>query len=703
MKNSKPKNWVYKEPSKALVSEIAGELGISEPVAAVLVNRGIDTPQKARDFLFPQTDAFANPFLLPDMDAAVKRIRRAVDTGEQILVYGDRDVDGVASISVMVRTLESLGSKPLWYIPSDEGYGVHNEVLSRYASQGVKLVITVDCGISAAEEVKHGTTLGMDFVITDHHEPKAPELPKAEAIVNPKISGSDYPFSDLAGCFVSLKVAEALMLSFGRHYGKELVCAAVRELPGNKFEIGAAKTVNGIVKEEKIFVMDGRESSEELREFIGNGRVVVDSSGKTWFVPSKNEIIDLAVICALNPESGKAFGPIAAEIGLCAAPGGDILKAARFLGEAFWKLEKINDLRMKFFRENHLDVVALGTIADIMPLVDENRVVVKHGLGKLLDSKKVGLQALMQRCLGRGKSEKLSAKSISWGITPLLNAAGRRGKANISAELLLTEDEYRAHKLIDEITKLNDERRELQAENMEKFIPLLEKQCDIENDRIFVVVAEGVEHGVTGIIASQISRQYHRPTVLLIIEDGQAMGAARSIKGFDIVSCFEKVQDLLVKFGGHSQAAGLTVALDKLEEFRKRIKELAAKEISDELLDSSIEIDSELDTYGPSMKLYNELAELEPFGMGNPYPVFSMNNMKIIERTRLGANGTHLKLRLSKNGGPALGAVGWGLGHLDEALAAHDAVDLAFQMEVNNWQDRKTLQLLIVDIKPSLA
>lgn len=716
------KQWKYKTPDPELTGDIARHLNISKAAAAVLVNRGVRSLNDAERFLYPCLDDVANPFLLPDMAAAVERIVKAVNGGEKILVYGDRDVDGVTSISIMVRTLKSLGADPFWYIPSDEGYGVHNEIIGRYAKEGVTLIITVDCGISAVAETEFARGLGIDVVVTDHHEPPADGIPKAVAIVDPKRHDSQYPFSELAGCAVSFKVAEALMQSFGRYYNQELVFVRLETAGlGILHELAAVKTKNEVVVDRLHIVLPDDAVAaqaamvaalQRVEAFIGPAFLVVHDAavqetvlkdhfrrhlGKEFY----NRTLDTLVLSRKAlPLSGQSIAEVAGDlkIGPCGATAAD---AAQLVMKVFYHLEKLADVRMDFFNKSHLDAITLGTIADIMPLVSENRALVKQGLKTLSESRKVGIQMLLERCVNKNKGGALSAKAISWSITPVLNSAGRRGKANLSAELLLTEDLWKAGKLLDEILKLNNERKELQLENAEKFTPLLEAQCDLEHDRIFIVTATGIEHGVTGIIASQIMRQYSRPVVLLIIEGNEAMGAARSIGGFDIVAALGQLSDILVKFGGHSQAAGLTVSVDKLDEFRRRLKEIAAAQITPEMLVPVIDIDAELDAGDVTLPLLQELAEMEPYGMGNPHPVFSLKKMKVKEHGRVGASGDHLKLRVARNGSASLSAIGWGLGFMEEDIARYASIDLAVQLEINVWQDKQTLQLLILDVKPN--
>jgi single-stranded-DNA-specific exonuclease len=686
-------NWIYKQPDAATVEVLMQRLTVSRPVAEVLVNRGITTVAAATAFLQPDMTSAANPFLLPDIIPAITRIRKAMDAGEKILVYGDRDVDGVTSICVMVRTLASLGVQPMWYIPSDEGYGVHTEIIDRYVAQGITLIITVDCGISAVAEAAFAREKGVDMVITDHHEPPASGMPLAVAVVDPKRADSRYPFTDLAGCAVSFKVAEALMRSFGKYYEQDLVFFAAEPA-----RVAAVRVRNGLRSAE--FYQEGPQAFDDLHTFAAGSRLV-GAGAAAGKQNEAGEIIDvLAMAHAAVPATAGSLEDLVAALGIPAEVT-TVRGRAVAVSDCFHAIDRREDLRMNFFHASHLDAVTLGTIADIMPLVNENRVLVKHGLARLAQSTKVGVLALLERCVKNRQAGTPTAKAISWNITPVLNAAGRRGKADLAANLLLTDDWRRAQALLDEIVTLNDERRELQAENLEKFRPLLLQQCDVDQDKLFLVAATGIEHGVTGIIAAQIMRQYKRPTILLIIEGDQAMGAARSIEGFDMVGALEQVSDLLIKYGGHNQAAGLTVETKNLDELRRRLKLVADERITHELLAPAVHIDSDLAFSDLTRELLAELDALEPYGMGNPLPVFSVRGVKVMEHGRVGADGSHLKLRVGKNGAPSLQAMGWGMGDREDDISQSPVVDLAVQLEINTWQDRQNVQLIILDIKPA--
>jgi single-stranded-DNA-specific exonuclease len=669
-----PKRWIYKTPDAALVSEMSEKLGVSKAVASVLVNRGIDSVKEAELFLNPDIKRLNNPFLLPDINKAVARIRLALGRKEKILVYGDRDVDGVTSTCIMVRTLKSLGGDVLWYVPSNEGYGLNIDVIKNHAEMKARLIITVDCGVTALKEVQFANSLGIDVVVTDHHEPTDDGLPAASAIVDPKLKGSQYPFLDIAGCAVTFKVCQALMLSYGRYFDKEL---AALDFSGDTVSVAVFKNA-GIEKQEKF-------------NGLGDGLAAL-VSGKTVVVKDESAL----------QKATKLLGGDRKFVTL-PAPATDEVQGAAALAEYFIDLEAKNDLRMNFFASDNLDLVALGTIADIMPLSDENRVLVTEGLKYLSNTKKPGLRALLEVCLRKKNDESaLSAKSVSWDITPILNAAGRRGRADLSVKLIFCDDVFDCHTFLDQIVELNNQRKELQAENMEVFTSLVSQQCDIDRDKILIITATGIEHGVTGIVASHLMRKFNRPVLLLILEKEEAVGAARSMEGFDMVSAFDSLKDILVKYGGHSQAAGVTVSKTNIEEFTRRLREIAEREINYEMLSPTIEIDAELNLADIGMELLDDLAKLEPFGTGNPHPIFSLSNVRVKSYESLGSKNEHLKLKINKNDRAVIEVLGWGLGPSLPELKKSAALDLAVQLEYNNWKSKKSLQLVICDVKTRL-
>ena len=573
------KRWVLKKTDSDLVNQLSNEMNISQITACVMVNRGVTNVKEANAFINPEFLDMKNPFLLKDMDTAVKRIRRAVDNNEKILIYGDKDVDGVTAVSVLYLTLKSLGNTPLWYIPSEEGYGLHKNIIEKYIREGLGLIITVDCGITSIEESIFAKENNLDLIITDHHEQSQAGLPDAVAVINPKRKDSGYPFNDLAGCAVSLKLCQALMMSYERHN---------------------------------------------------------------------------------DPKSP----------------------------------------RITSFLQNHLDLIAIGTIGDIMPLSDENRIFVKHGLKSLNNTRKVGLKLLLQKFLP--DNGHINTRTISFNIAPLLNACGRLGKAGLAVELLTTDSIPVAEKTLARIVDLNDQRRKLQSVNIEKFYENLPNQCDVEHDKILFITAEGIEHGVTGIVASKLVKKYNKPVVLLIIEEDEAIGACRSIDRFNILSVLEKCDDILVKYGGHQKAAGFTVKTCHIETLRNRINSIAEKELSLDVLVPSIEIDTEIKPSDAKIELINELARLEPYGNDNPCPVFLINKARVEGYSWLGSSKNHLKLKIH-NDGTSLDGVVWNTKELyTSLLKTTDCIDMVVKLELNRWKDREYLQLNVLDMRSSL-
>jgi len=667
------KNWKLPKENISAVAEMAGRLNINPKIASVLFNRGIDTYEKMNIFLFGGLEALHNPFLFTDMAKAADRIKKSIVLGEKILVYGDRDVDGVTAVSVIVNAIKSLGGFAEWYVPADEGYGIHKDILSKYASDNIKLLITVDCGISAFDEIEYAKTLGMDVILTDHHEPPYEGVPKAYAVIDSKIYDSKYPFKDLAGCAVALKTAQSLILSFAKDYDKTvMICHGERNDSGFWGEYVLLK--NGLEAAKNSF------SSElELRQVLKDSyRAYFDMKDlKDTFVKNDALLNDKITVLEQSGTEG-------------------LLRA--------YKSRWLNgDDKLKSFFRDSLDLCALGTIADSMPLVDENRTIVREGL-KILSASpdaKPGLGLLIADALTAKNSKTLNARIISWNITPVLNSSGRMGRGSLSAQLLMTKDAFQAKNLYADIIKLNEDRRGLQSENIERFNALLMQQCNPKTDKILVIDAANMEHGVTGIVASQMVKTYLKPTFLLITNGVEATGAARSVEGFDIVAALESVKDILVKYGGHSQAAGFTVEHSKIGEFKKRIYEYAEKNLKVSGKKDEINVESELKISDINMDFYKQLEILEPFGMGNARPVFWIKGVNATEVSVFGVRSEHLRFKISQKGSKNVQAVFWNNAELANLVRAENSLDIIFNLDIIGKDDKEKAQLSVIDIKPS--
>ena len=650
--------WILQDIDKNVLSCLQQQLDLPEIILKILLSRDFDTVKEINDFISPKKEDLFNPFLFNDMHKAVLRIKKSIENQEKILIYADRDVDGITSLTILYNTIFTLGGDVVWYIPSDEGYGLSCNVLDKYKAEGVKLIITVDCGISAVSEINYANNLGFEVIVTDHHEPPQDGLPKAYCIIDSKMSSCDYPFKELAGCGVSFKVSQALMQTYGKYFDKKIAILGIED--DKTYLITVVNDI--VVNEEYLNLAD--------IDFSAYDKIVTNSSVS---IDIENKPIELI-------ETDRKD---------------DIKEVSYELLKEYRKKEFENDGRMLEFFENNIDLVALGSVADIVPLTNENRILVKYGLSVLNKdySKRFGLDFIFNEYL---KEKKISAKTISWNVAPILNAAGRMGNASVAANLILADDKYNASNFFAELKKLNSDRKELQNENIKQFNVLLKKQCDTDNDNILVVSAAGLSHGVTGIVASQMVKLYGKP-VILFIEDkekGEATGACRSIDGFDIVSALDKTKDLLVKFGGHHQAAGLTIEISKIDEFKKRIKQIAKDSISTEMVAKKINIDCELKITDVNRRTYNDLLVMEPFGASNTAPIFLLKNVSFEEVSIIGQTQEHLRLKICKDG-ISVSAVFWGAAKYIDEFGYKDKFDILFNMDLN----RENIQLIILDVK----
>ncbi len=564
----KMKRWVTAKPNLETVRSLARSCGFTPLAAAALCARGIDTPEAARAFLETDPAKLHDPMLLPDMAKARDTIRRAIEQGKKIAVFGDYDVDGVTSTCVMTRVLRSLGADVRHYIPDrlSEGYGLSMGAMDRLAQDGIGLIITVDSGVSAFEEIARARELGMEVVVTDHHECRE-ELPDANAVVNPKRADSTYPFAELAGVGVAFKLA-----------------------------------------------------------------------------------------CALA-----------------------------------------GDGQQRAVLEQYADLVALGTVADVMPLIGENRIIVAAGLRRMAETQNVGLSMLLHESGQQGK--RLTASTISFILAPRINAAGRLGHADMAAELFLTDDPRRAQTLAMALCEQNKQRQATENQILEQALQKLRREYDPLEDQVIVLAGEDWHHGVIGIVSSRICDRYACPTVLIALEDGIGKGSGRSVKGFNLYEALCDSAPLLERFGGHELAAGLTIREENIQQFRENMEAWAREHVNPQELMPILHIDCPIAPEFISTEATRGLDVLEPFGMGNPQPVFSMCDLLVEEITPISSD-RHVRLTLSKDG-QTYTAMLFGTGQGGCGFAQGNYVDAAFCLEINEYRGRCSVQLVIRDIQLS--
>ena len=595
----KKKKWSIRyaptAENEATVKSLAEQLRISPTTAKLLLTRGLCTAEQATVFLKQAETSLHDPFMLKDIELAVDRILQALQKGEKIAIYGDYDVDGVTSVSLLYLYLSRLGAEIGYYIPcrSREGYGLSTTAIDTLKEKGVALIITVDTGITAMEEVAYATKLGIDTVITDHHECR-PELPEACALVNPHRPDDAYPFKDLAGVGVVFKLICALEMTRCRR--------------------------------------DGSSEMDGVRE-----------------------------IC-----------------------------------------------------REYADLVAIGTIADVMPIVDENRLIVALGLKLLEETKRPGLRALIDAASGNKvgdhrfppKKRKINSGFIGFVLAPRINAAGRVSSASIAVELLLATDRERAAELAEELCNLNTTRQveenRIAIEVYQKIELMPPELCD----RIIVIEGDTWQQGIIGIVSSRITERYGLPSILISFDgatrgypsdDDLGKGSGRSIKGLNLVEALANSEEYLARFGGHELAAGLTIRRGNIDAFRKQINEYAHKYLTEDMLCISIDADCEVQMPELTLSLAQEIDKLEPFGTSNPVPNFVLRDATLLRVIPMG-NGKHTKLIIEKDG-ISMVAVWFGTEYTALPFEIGDRVDVMFQLNINEFQNVTSLQMIVQDIQ----
>ena len=561
------KKWQIFEPDKNKIEEIKSKYKVNQLLAIILANRNILKEEDIRLFLNPTRNDFYNPFLITDMDIAVNRIIKAIENKENITIYGDYDVDGITSITVLKSFLNDIGVEANTYIPNRliEGYGLNKEAIDKISKKGCNLMITVDCGISAIEEIEYANSLGIETIITDHHE-AGNEIPKAIAVIDNKRKDSKYPFRELAGVGVVFKLIQAIGITL------------------------------------------------KLKE------------------------------------------------------------------ESYLK---------------YLDIVCIGTISDIVPLVDENRVIAKLGLLLVAQTKNIGLRSI----INSSGYNKIDSNTISFGVAPRINACGRMGKAEEALELFLSKDKNEVNELTNKLNEHNRKRQETEKTIFENAVEKI-KEEHLDENKAIIVGGENWHHGVIGIVSSKITEMYFKPSILLSFEeDGIGKGSGRSIPGFDLHEALTKCSDTIEKFGGHSMAVGITVKKDNLEKFKKEFEQIATQSKIDEII-PIINIDAKVDLSDIDKEMVESLKQLEPFGEANKMPVFAFKNLKI-DSIRALSEGKHLKLTLKDNN-YIINAIGFNIGYLANEYRIGDKIDVAGVLEINTFNGVDNLQINIKDIMKSI-
>lgn len=558
------KKWEFYGKNEEKVEEIQKKFKLSRLLATIIANKGLKNDNEIEVFLKPTRKDFHDPYLMPDMEIAVNRIIKAINNQEKVIIYGDYDVDGITSITVLKKFLADRGLEVDSYIPNrlDEGYGLNKNAIDYIVSKGYDLMITVDCGISGNEEIDYANTLGLETIVTDHHEPTE-TLPKALAVVDAKRKDNKYPFNQLAGVGVVFKLIQAI--------------------------------------------------------------------------------------------------------------------------SQVYKLEEKEYLK-------YLDIVCVGTISDIVPLVDENRVITKLGLKLVEVTKNVGLKSLLAT-IGY---KKVDSSAISFGVAPRINACGRMGHEQDALQLFLTDNVVEAVKISQKLNEYNKQRQDIEKKIFEEVLTKIENG---EKDKPCIVLAEkNWHHGVIGIVSSKVTEMYYKPSILICLENGEGKGSGRSIQGFDLHEALTKCSNHVDRFGGHSMAIGISVSEDNFEAFKSEFENYVSNTNINELI-PVIKVDEEVFAKDININAVNELNALEPFGEANKMPIFMYRNLRI-NSIRALSDGKHLKLTL-KDENMIIDAIGFNMGNLVDEFLIGDKIDVLGNLEVNRFNGRENVQINLKDLRKS--
>lgn len=555
------KKWECYSVDEDKVNELSKDYNLCKILANILVNRNIENIDK---FLNPTRHDFHDPFLMPDMEKAIQRLIKAIEDKQKIMIFGDYDADGITSITVLKKFLNERGMEVGTYIPNrlNEGYGLNKEAIKKIFDKGYTLMITVDCGISGIEEIDYANSLGIETIITDHHEP-AESLPNAYAVIDAKRKDNKYPFNQLAGVGVVFKVIQALSIKLGL----------------------------------------------DEKEYL-----------------------------------------------------------------------------------KYLDIVCVGTISDIVPLVDENRVIAKLGLKLVEVTKNIGLRILIQSI---GFKE-INSTAISFGVAPRINACGRMGHQQEALDLFLCDDINKAKEIATRLNAFNQERQAKEKAICEQVVEQIEEG---EKDKTCIILGhEDWHHGIIGIVSSKVTEMYFKPSILICFEGDEGKGSGRSIPGFDLHEALMKCSDTIEKFGGHSMAIGITVKKDKFEEFKQEFEEYAKSCNISEIV-PVVQIDEEVNLKDICVEDVRSLKLLEPFGEANKMPIFLFKNLKI-NSIRALSEGKHLKLNL-KSDSYMIDAIGFNMGELVNQYLLDDKVDVVGSLDINSFNGNENMQITIKDIRKS--
>lgn len=706
-----------KEIDSELVKKIASRYNISLLLASIFVRRGITEPEKILFYLEDDIKYLHNPFLFKDMEDAVERILSAADEGEKVIVFGDRDADGISSTVILVKKLQELGLDVKWSLPAgDEPYGFTEAKVDSFANEGGTLIITVDCGISIVKEIKYANSLGIDTIIIDHHM-QGEVLPEAFAIINPKIKDCGYPFRDLSGCGVTAKVIWALNFAETAIYKKRTALLNIVPVGAGSYEVVAQRIFNlteSAPRYREVFVPEtvSETNISSLVKYLDNSIIAVygDSRQKKLFADIFGSSFDLNVY-DLEGEVSPLFPRLK---GMSLLQMREISRDARYTDTPVTELDilkslfiavamkKTGSLNKNF--ESLTDFVTIGTIADMMPLTDENRILVKHGIKKIHETENPGLHELLykQKLLDK----QLTTTDIAWNITPIINAAGRMGVPKKAADLFFSTSAEEVRPMAEEVISLNKERKKIGDTQREMLLPLAKKSFEEMGHSLVLTGGSNVHRGITGILSARFATFFGVPAIVYTVLEGKKIvGSVRSMGSVPIMDMLSYCGKLFTDFGGHDFAGGFSMAVENFDKLKEKLSEYLKETVcrgkgQEGDSEKIIEIDAELPAGYLNKEVTDAVNTLMPFGEGCPPPVFLAKSF-VIKSAEIIGNKTpgHVKMSI-ECAGVNWPAIFWNSAdRAGKDFAVNDTVDVIFKIKNNYMANNSFTQLDIVDIQ----
>jgi len=707
--------WEKKEISPETVKEISAKYGCDLLTASILVRRGFCSGEAIRFFLEDDLASLRNPFALDGMEDAVERILAAKDEGEKVLVFGDGDVDGITGTALLANYLESIGMDVTWRIPTgDESYGLSLEAVEDFAAKDGTLIITVDCGISRFGEIKRAGELSIDVIVTDHHEPQD-ELPEALVIINPKLRDSTYPFRDLSGCGVAFKLVCAMRFAQRSElYGQQICLMNTRPL-NDAWIVEVAKTRNLLVTDTLIeTIVPGMVSISDTRlpSFLEGQQILVWDAPlqKQTFAKLFGKGVEVGMF-DIAPQIGVEIKQVA---GLSLLRIKELSKIAKYSDKELSELDVFVNLFTSYARIKEknaqdtagesadIQLAALGTIADVMPLLDENRIIVRRGIEALGKKAREGLSELLYKLELAGRS--FDTKDISWKLCPVINAARRMGNAKAAADLFFEKDSVKREKIAGELAAMNEDRKTLEEKTWTLVDPMAYKNFREYGEKLTVVYNEKINKGVTGLMAQRAAKQFNVPAIAISMGDEIHTGSIRSARGYNVCSLLEQCSDLFIDSGGHRAAGGFSMFDKNWEKFLERLKTVSSEmDFEEEEGEKVIQIDAELPHDYLSPDVLKLVDKFDPYGKGNEQLVFMSNKLTVKEINFIGKpEQKHVKMTLD-TGKYKWPALYWESADrvANKEFGVNEKIDIVYNLNRNYYRGNETPQMIILDLKKS--